>query len=96
MDDIIDDMQLFSAALSKLGYAKQSKEVDLLTSNILFSITADSLSKEALKNQRKALLIKAKALVQDLQSDLGDMHSGSHTLALIGFELKSEIEDLSQ
>jgi hypothetical protein len=94
LDDIIDDMQLFSAALSKLGYAKQSKEVDLLTSNILFSITADSLGKEALRNQRKALLIKAKALVQDLQSELGDMHSSGHTLALIAFELKSEIEDL--
>ena len=93
LDDLISDLQLFSASLTKLGWIKQAKEVDLLTSSLLFGLEVKAGSKEALQYQRKALLIKAKALLSELQSDLGDTHINSHTLALISFELRNEIEN---
>lgn len=94
MDNLISDLQLFSASLNKLGWVKQAKDVDLLTSSLLFGMTVEASSKTALQNQRKALLIKAKALLSELQSELGETHPNSHTLALINFELRNEIEIL--
>ena len=93
MDKLISDLQLFSASLTKLGWCSQAKEVDLLTSSILFGLTVEASSADAIQYQRKALLIKAKALLADLQADLGDTHNNSHTLALISYELRNEIEN---
>jgi hypothetical protein len=92
LNDLIADLQLFSLALTKLGWVKQSQEVDLLTSNLLFGLKVEASAEETNQYYRKALLIKAKALLGQLQVELGDIHPTCHTMALISYEIKNEIE----
>lgn len=93
MDELIQDLQIFSTSLAKLGFVKQANDVDRITSNILLSHTIKLGGADLELFQRKALLIKAKALVRELQAELGEDHEASPSLARINYEIKREIED---
>ena len=96
MDELVSDLQLFSSVLAKLGFAHQAGEVDIVTSDLLLNARVRSAEGAASTkpHQRKALLIKAKALVVNLQESLGDMHPHSPALARISYALRQEIEEI--
>jgi hypothetical protein len=95
LDELVSDLQLFSSVLAKLGFVHQAGEVDIVTSDLLLhaKVRAADGGASTKPHQRKALLIKAKALVVSLQESLGDMHPHSPALARISYELKQEIEE---
>lgn len=91
LDDLFKDLQILSSALTKLGWVKQAREVDYITSRVLLHTAATQSNKDNVENQRKALLIKARSMIREIQEELGDDYQRSHTLALISYELSNEI-----
>lgn len=95
MDELIADLQLFSSALTKLGFTQHATKVDMLTSELLMNAQEKLADGSSVKpHQRKALLIKAKARVVSLQETLGDLHPYSPALARIAYELSQEIDEI--
>jgi hypothetical protein len=91
LDDLFKNLQTLSSALNKLGWVKQAREVDFITSRVLLHTAATQSNRENVENQRKALLIKARSLIREIQEELGDDYQRAHTLALISYELSNEI-----
>jgi hypothetical protein len=94
LNELLKDLQTFSSVLAKLGFSSAAGDVDRVTSDLLLHFeTKNEDGSSSRPFQRKALLIKAKALVASLHETLGDTHSHSPALARIGYELRREIEE---
>ena len=85
MDDVVDDIKLLSLKLAHLGLSDQAEAATSVVATI-----SDENQRRASK-QRLSLLMKARTLLDDLQTELGNNHEISGSLARINYEIKLEI-----